>query len=416
MAITHLIVDNGNYSVTVHNKVVKNLYDVVKALYAVVPNHTAEDCYIRGTISVVNAHPSYVEYLEENFPDLHITMTGEAYIENDDKLTQSKLGVLGDGVGLTVSAAAAITSVYSAFSGYSNLVDGSFFQYFTGLANATASNSTASTFYNCTRLAQVILPQGLKTIGARMFEGCGSLTSISIPNSVTSIASGDRTYNGYTYQYEGPFVGCTNLTSVVIGTGLTQIGSYAFVNCSSLTSVHISDLAAWSSITCYQQGNPLYYAHHLYLGEEEIVNLVIPNGVTSIGRGAFYGGSAFTSLSIPDSVTTIGQEAFRDCSSLTSVTIPDSVTSIENYAFYGCRNLTTISIGNSVTRIGSQCFRGNNYLSSVTVRIETPLSIDSYTFENRANATLYVPYGCSAAYRAANYWKEFNQIIELPEE
>ena len=94
-------------------------------------------------------------------------------------------------------------------------------------------------------------------------------------------------------------------------------------------------------------------------------------------------------MTIPNSVTSIGRLAFFGCSGLTSVTIPNSVTSIDDYAFF-CYNLI-----------------------SVTVKNETPVEIEYETFSNRANATLYVPAGCKEAYEAADYWKEFKEIIEM---
>ena len=112
-------------------------------------------------------------------------------------------------------------------------------------------------------------------------------------------------------------------------------------------------------------------------------------GLTNIGNSAFLGCTGLTSITIPNSVTSIGKRAFMLCRALTSITIPNSVTSIGNYAFYQCSSLT-----------------------SVTVEMETPLTIESYTFSNRANATLYVPAGCKAAYEAADYWKEFKEIVE----
>ena len=112
--------------------------------------------------------------------------------------------------------------------------------------------------------------------------------------------------------------------------------------------------------------------------------------MTSIGNSAFEGCSGLTSITIPNSVTSIGEVAFEYCSGLTSVTIPSSVTSIGDYAFSGCSNLT-----------------------SVTIENKTPIAISSYTFTNRKNATLYVPFGCKYAYMAADYWKEFKEIVEV---
>ena len=114
---------------------------------------------------------------------------------------------------------------------------------------------------------------------------------------------------------------------------VTSIEDYAFSWCESLTSVHISDIAAWCNIEFgYNFANPLYYAHHLYLNGEEVKDLVIPNSVTSIDV-TFSGCSGLKSVTIPNSVTSIGGSAFEGCSGLTSVIIPNSVTSIGGGCF-----------------------------------------------------------------------------------
>ena len=179
-----------------------------------------------------------------------------------------------------------------------------------------------------------------------------------------------------------------------------------------MTSVHISDIAAWCNIefdiyNAYGHtyiSNPLYYAHHLYLNGEEVKDLVIPNSVTSIKDYAFYNCSGLTSVTIPNSVTSIGGYAFDGCRNLTSVhisdiaawcyinfgnsdsnplsyahhlymngeevkdlVIPNSVTSIGGRAFYYCSGLTSVTIGNSVTSIGDDAFRKCSGLTSVTI-------------------------------------------------
>ena len=182
-----------------------------------------------------------------------------------------------------------------------------------------------------------------------------------------TIVHNDVTYS-VTSIGDKAFYYCSGLTSITIPNSVTSIGDYAFFNCSGLKEVHISDLSAWCNIDFYKSdSNPLYYAHNLYLNGELVTELVIPNGVTSIGDCAFYNCSGLTSVTIPNSVTSIGEDAFSGCSSLTSVTIPNSVTSIGWYAFSGCDGLTSITIPNSVTSIGNQAFSGCDGLTSITI-------------------------------------------------
>ena len=167
---------------------------------------------------------------------------------------------------------------------------------------------------------------------------------------------------------EYAFRDCKVMTSCVIGNKVTSIEYGAFYGCSGLTSVHISDIAAWCAIDFSDYySNPLPYAHHLYLNQKEITNLIIPDGMTSIGRSAFDGCSGLTSVTIPNSVTSIEVGAFRNCRGLTSVTIPNSLTSIGYEVFYGCSGLTSVTIPSSVTSIGEGAFYGCTGLTSLTI-------------------------------------------------
>ena len=161
-----------------------------------------------------------------------------------------------------------------------------------------------------------------------------------------------------------------NLTNVTIPDGVTSIDDSTFRGCSDLTSIVVED------------GNPVYHSAGNCLIETATKTLilgcktsVIPDdgSVTSIGDYAFYNRSGLTSVTIPDSVMSIGYNAFYGCSGLTSVTIPDSVTSISDWAFSGCSGLTSITIPDSVTSIGSTAFYGCTGLTSIVVEDGNPV-------------------------------------------
>ena len=164
------------------------------------------------------------------------------------------------------------------------------------------------------------------------------------------------------------FYNCPGLTSVTIPNSVTSIGSYAFDECTGLTGVYITDIAAWCRISFDNpSANPLYYAKKLYLNGTLVTDLVIPSGVTGIGSYAFYECPCLTSVTIPDSVTSIGSDAFEGCTGLASVTIGNGVTSIGSDAFSRCYHLTSVTIPDSVTSIGDSAFRGCTRLTSVTI-------------------------------------------------
>ena len=209
-------------------------------------------------------------------------------------------------------------------------------------------------FQGCGFLTNIDLPESLTSIGRNAFWGCDSLTSIIIPNGVTSI--GD-----YAFFY------CDSLTSIIIPNGVTSIGDHAFSKCNSLKSIIIPD-----SVTSI--GN------YAFLCCDSLTSINIPDGVTSIGEGAFYDCDSLTSINIPDSVTSIGYYAFSDCDSLTSINIPNGVTSIGDCAFENCHSLTSINIPDGVTSIGDFAFSSCYSLTSINIP-NSVTSIGYYAFK-----------------------------------
>ena len=164
-----------------------------------------------------------------------------------------------------------------------------------------------SAFCCCGFLSSVVIPDSVTSIGYNAFYDCRSLSNIIFPNSVTNIGG-------------GAFWLCCLLTSIVIPNSVVSIEEYTFMDCCSL------------------------------------LNIVIPDSVTSIGGCAFSGCSSLTSIIIPNSVVSIEMSAFADCTSLSKIVIPDSVTSIGGSAFAGCSSLGEVVIPESVTSLGDHAF------------------------------------------------------------
>ena len=226
-------------------------------------------------------------------------------------------------------------------------------------------------------MKDLVIPNSVTSIGNWAFVDCSSLTSVTIPNSVTSIGN-------------WAFVDCSSLTSPVynahcfaymptsysgayaIPEGIKQIAGGAFEDCSSLTSVTIPNSVTSIGGWAFSDCSSLT---SVTINSDAIVN----KAYTSSFNLSNIFGSQVTKYIIGDNVKGIGDYAFGYCFSLTSVTIPNSVTSIGGYAFKDCRSLTSVTIPNSVTSIGERAFYNCFSLSSVTIG-NSVTSIGSYAF------------------------------------
>ena len=143
-----------------------------------------------------------------------------------------------------------------------------------------------------------------------------------------------------------------------------------------------------------------------------IKRIIIGDGITTIGSRAFYTCSALISVTIPNSVTEIGDRAFEGCSALTSVTIPNSVTKISNLAFCLCVSLTSVTIPNSVKNIGSLAFFKCTNITQISSEAVVPPICEPNVFDdiNKSECKLIVPKNSLDAYKQADQWKDFSLI------
>lgn len=226
-------------------------------------------------------------------------------------------------------------------------------------------------FSNCRKLTSISLPSSLTKIESCAFYMCSALTAVSLPNSLNKI--GDDAFSS------------TGLESIAIPKSVTSIGESIFSGCRNLTNIIV------------EEGNEVYDSRNncnaiiqkqgaiLIAG---CITTKIPIGVKVIARSAF-SSLYLTSIELPNTITTIGSFAFSNCGKLTEIILPESLTKIDSYAFYSCSKL-----------------------SKIESRISNPFEIEDNVFSVYEKAVLYVPSGTVSNYQGAKGWQKFSNIQE----
>lgn len=258
----------------------------------------------------------------------------------------------------------------------------------TGITSITIPNSVttigSNAFSNCINLISVDLGN-IETLEYSVFEGCTSLTSITIPKTLK---------NGVV---AGACLDNKNITSIILEDGLEVIPNGLCAN------TGISSIIIPNSVT--------FMGYDVFENCTNLTDITIPNTVTNIGAGAFSYCEILTCVTIPSSITIIGEAAFDGCINLTSIDIPNSVTFIGDYAFRRCASLTNIDIPNSVTTIGVNAFDSCTELKKITIldNIKTlgygvSNDVESVFIAHNDDLTIY----CYENSLAAQYAIKFN--------
>lgn len=247
---------------------------------------------------------------------------------------------------------------------------------------------TAPWYAKRMKITSVVIGSGVTYVGSYAFNACLKLTSVDLPAGVIDIGS-------------FAFQNCSKLTSVKIPASVKWIGQGAFYGCTSLESVTLPENAyigsgkvngysdkgafeACTGLTSVTVPAGARFTQNTFAGCTSLTSISIPESMTEIPHGSFKGCTGLTSVTIPKSVTKIANFAFSGCTSLNGVTIPDSVTSVGHRAFEECSGLTSVHIPDSVISIGTYAFYGCSGLKSIRLP-EGITSIGQYTF-----------YGCAS--------------------
>ena len=345
---------------------------------------------------------------------------GVTTIEQDDFKYCSNLKSVTIGNGVTTIGNRAFGSdIYVGFDGFTKLE--------TLIIGNNVTTIGEYAFYDCSSLTSIEIPDSVTSIGVSAFSGCSAVATITIGSGVSTI--GDYAFAHITnltsviipntVQSIGSyaFTDCTSLKTVEIGDGIEYLPNGLFSNCTSLESIRISanvtshgtDVSPFKQCTSLKsinidEGNTNYKSENgnLYTADGKTLiqyalgkkdeEFTIPAEVTTILSGAFENASNLKRIVVSEGITKIGDSMFKNCAGIESIVLPSSVTEIGTSAFEGCASLSSVSVSSpsKLETIGECAFKNCSALAQIEIP-GTVTTIGRYAFENSGLTSITVP-------------------------
>ena len=400
--------------------------DVIDCNY----DSTLTDIKINETVSYKNISMNVKEVMPHAF-------YGNKYIKNISLKNNGGVGIyafyqcaslqeaiISNNGSIGSEAFASCTALQKATISNKGSIGSEAFASCTALQEATISNNgsiDSKAFYNCESLTTATLGDSIKSLGGYAFSGCKQLKEIIIPNAVKSIggycfencSAMNKAIIGNSVETISiyAFSGCSSLPELTIPKSTTSIADYAFSGCTGLKKFVIEDRETTLKLGS-NGSNPLFKdcpLDYVYIGGD-----ISYSTSSSYGYSPFYRNTSLREVVITDKETEISANEFYGCTNLQNFTVGDGVTTFGDWAFSGCSSLKKLSFGSQLKTIGKEAFSDCVAVTEITSKATTPPTCGSMALDdiNKWECTLNIPKGCSAAYQAAEQWKEFFFITE----
>lgn len=252
----------------------------------------------------------------------------------------------------------------------------------TNLSTITIPNTVTSIstncFINCYNLEMIVIPNSVIGINSSVFQNCSNLKNISLPNSVTNIDG-------------SCFSGCTSLKGVTLPNSLTQVGTNLFYNCYNLIYAKISNSLIKMNNNMFNGCSLLKeikipnsvteFGYNVFFNCLSLESISMSNNVTIFGYGCFSQCKGLKEVTLSNNLTSLSTEMFNQCASLENITLPSGITSFGNSVFSGCFNLKSINLPSSLTSFGRYCFGSCYLLQSISIPNGVTIINDSDFYE-----------------------------------